>query len=242
MSFLFVLLEKANRYKQSEKVESDRMIESPPPTQRASESDELEKKIVRNTLAKRRAGETPLALFIKAIFRPIFKGIYYVLHAVRGHKLITLLVIILLLGSATAVNFYKTGEWPLGVGYDQFNFHVHGTKGGGDQVKNWLYALRDGNTVTLAFLDRYMSSPPDPQQLVSQVGQAQSHLTWRAINVVGVQQESDTTIDSFVEVDVSTNGPGGSISGYFLFHFVTVAQQGGAIIGIDILPERASQA
>ncbi|GAC1567277.1 MAG: hypothetical protein NVS3B14_12840 [Ktedonobacteraceae bacterium] len=217
------------------------MIDSPSPTQQPPEQDELEKRIVRNTLAKRRAGQTPLALFVKAIFRPIFKGIYYLLRAIRGHKLITLLVIVLVLGSSTVVNFFETGQWPLGIGYDQFNFHIHGTNGGGDQVKNWLYALRDGDAETLAFLDRFIASPPDPQQLVSQLSQKQAHLSWKTINVVGVSQESDSTIDSLVEVDLSTSGPGGSVSGYLLFHFVTVAQQGGVIIGVDVLPARASQ-
>lgn len=216
---------------------------SPSPTQKTPEPSEQEKKkIVRNTLAKRRAGQTPPALFVKALLRPIFKGLYYLLTAIRKHKLITLLVIVLLFASSSLVNYFETGQAPFGIGYDQFNFHIHGTNGGGDQVKNWLYALRDDDATAIAFLDRFISTPPDPQQLTAQFSTKAAHLTWKNITVVGVNQEADSTIDSFVEIDLSTNGPAGGVSGFLLIHFVTVAQQGGAIIGVDVSTVRASQA
>lgn len=218
------------------------MISSPPPTQQPPEQSEQEKKkVVRNTLARRRAGQTPLALFIKGIFRPIFKGIYYLLQWIRKHKLVALLVIVLLFASSSIVNYIETGQGPFGIGYDQFNFQLHGGDGGGEKVKNWLYALRDGDTTTISFLDSFMSSPPDAQALVTTYSQKASHLNWRAINVVGKVQESDTTVDSLVEVDLSNVGPGGPVTGYALFHFVTVAQQGGAIVAVDVIPMRASQ-
>lgn len=215
---------------------------SPSPTQKPPEPSEQEqKKAVRNTLAKRRVGQTPLALFVKALLRPIFKGLYYLLTAIRRHKLITLLVILLLFASSSLVNYFETGQAPFGIGYDQFNFHIRGTNGGGDQVKNWLYALRNGDATAIAFLDRFISSPPDPQQLTAQFSEKAAHLTWKNITVVGVNQEADTTIDSFVEVDLSTNGPAGSVTGFLVIHFVTVAQSGGAILAVDVLPTRASQ-
>lgn len=215
---------------------------SPSPAQKPPEQSEQEKKkIVRNTLARRRAGQTPIALFFKAIFRPFFKGLYYLLSAVRKHKLITLLVIVLLFASSSIVNYVETGQAPFGIGYDQFNFQIHGGDGGGEKVKNWLYAVRDDDVTTINFLDSFISSPPDAQTLVSTYSQKLSHLSWRAINVVGKIQESDTTVDSLVEVDLSSVGPGGPVTGYALFHFITVAQQGGVIIAIDVIPTRASQ-
>lgn len=216
---------------------------SPSPTQKPpQQSEQEEKRVVRNTLARRRAGQTPLALFIKALLRPLFKGLYYLLTAMRKHKWLTLLVILLLFVSSSLVSYFETGQAPFGIGYDQFNFRIHGTNGGGDQVKNWLYALRDDDATAIAFLDRFISSPPDPQQLTAQFSEKAAHLTWKNITVVGVNQEADSTIDSFVEVDLSTNGPGGSVTGFFIVHFVTVAQQGGAILGVDVLQVRASQA
>jgi hypothetical protein len=216
------------------------MISSPSPTQQPPEQSEQEKKkIVRNTLARRRAGQTPVALFVKAIFHPIFKGLYYLLRAIRGHKLITFLMILLVLASASVVNYYETGQGPFGIGYDQYNFQIRGGDGGGEKIKNWLFALRESNVATLQFLDSFMSAPPDAQGLVNLY--SSKHFFWRAINRIGFQQESDTTIDSFWEVDLSSFGPGGAVTGYLQFHFVTVAQQGGVIVGVDIIPSRASQ-
>jgi hypothetical protein len=218
------------------------MISSPSPTQQPPQQSEQEKKkVVRNTLARRRAGQTPVALFVKAIFRPVFKGLYYLLSAVRKHKLVTLLVILLLFASSSVVNYFETGQAPFGIGYDQFNFQLHGGDGGGEKVKNWLYAVRDGDVATISYLDSFISTPPDAQTLVNLYSQKQSHLTWKSINVVGRTQESDSTVDSLVEVDLSNFGPGGAVTGYLLFHFVTVAQQGGAILAVDVVPTRASQ-
>ena len=213
---------------------------SPSPTQRPPEqTTEPEPKKVEYT-PRKRAGQSPGALFVKGIFRPIFKGIYYLLRAIRNHKLVTLVMILLILGSAIAANFAVTGGWPFGIGNDQFNFHIHGTSGGGEQVQNWLYALRDGNTAQLAFLDKSMSTPPDPQQLVNQFSQKNAHLTWKTISVLSAFQESDTTIDSFVEVDLSASGPGGNASGYMIWHFETVSQQGGILVNVSNVDFRPS--
>ncbi len=142
-------------------------------------------------------------------------------------------MLLLLIGSAVAANFAVTKEWPFGIGNDPFNFHIHGGNGGGDQVKNWMYALRDGNIAALVILDKNMPSPPTSQELqqyIGQFSQTQGHLSWKAINVAGVSQESDTTVDSFVQVDLSANGPGGAVGGYMIWHFVTVAGRGGEIL------------
>ncbi len=212
---------------------------SPAPTQQPPEQTTPEKKKVQYKPATR-AGQTPAALFIKSIFRPIFKGLYYLFRGMRNHKLVTLIMLLLILGTATAASYAVTKEWPFGIGNDPFNFHVRGSNGGGDQVKNWLYALRDGNVAALSLLDKNMSQPPDPQQLVNQYSQPKGHLTWKTINVLNAFQESDTTIDSFIEVDLSASGPGGNVSGYMLWHFVTVAQRGGILLEVNLVEFRPS--
>lgn len=204
-----------------------------PPEQTASEARKIE------YASRQRAGQTPAARFVKAIFRPIFRGIYYLLRAMRNHKLVTVIMILLILGSAIAANYAVTGEWPFGIGNDQFNFHVKGGNGGGEQVQNWLYAMRDGNVVALQFLDKNMSQPPDVSQLVGQFSQPKGHLTWKTITVLGVYQESDTTVDSFVEVDLSATGPAGNTTGYVIWHFETVSQNGGVLINAAIVDYRA---
>lgn len=212
---------------------------SPSPTQQPPEPASEEKK-VGSTPLRPRAGQTPLALFVKGIFRPIFKGVYYLLQGIKKHKLVTLALILVLLASSSIATYYETGSLPLGIGNDPFNFHVRGGNGGGDAVKNWLYHLRDGNPTAMSIDERFISQPPDPTQLISQYSQAKTHLTWKTINVVAVYPESDGTIDSFVEVDLSATGPGGSVTGFLIWHFVTAqAQGGGVIVNITLVDFRA---
>ena len=209
------------------------MITSPSPTQQPQPPEQKAPEQKKVTYTRPRVGQKPAALFVKKILRPIFKGLYHVFRFVGGHKLITLVMLLLLIGSAVAANFAVTKEWPFGIGNDPFNFHIHGGNGGGDQVKNWMYALRDGNIAALVILDKNMPSPPTSQELqqyIGQFSQAQGHLSWKALNVAGVSQESDTSVDSFVQVDLSANGPGGAVGGYMIWHFVTVAGQGGEIL------------
>ena len=211
---------------------------SPSPTQQPPEQTTPESKKVEYT-SRQRAGQTPTARFFKAIFRPIFRGIYYLLRGMRNHKLVTFIMILLILGSAVAANYALTREGPFGIGNDPFNFHVKGGNGGGEQVQNWLYAMRDGNVAALNLLDKNMPSPPNVQQLVDQFSQPKGHLTWKTINVISAFQESDSTIDSFVEVDLSSTGPGGNTSGYVIWHFLTVSQNGGILINATLVDFRA---
>jgi len=211
---------------------------SPSPTQQPPEQTSSESRKVEYA-SRQRAGQTPTARFFKAIFRPIFRGIYYLLRGMRNHKLITFIMVLLILGSAIGANYAFTSEWPFGIGNDPFNFHIKGGNGGGEHVQNWLYAMRDGNITALNLLDKDMSQPPNVQQLVSQFSQPNGHLTWKTINVISVFQESDTTIDSLVQVDLSATGPGGNTSGYLIWHFVTVSQNGGVLINATLVDFRA---
>jgi hypothetical protein len=207
---------------------------SPSPTQQppASEGD---KKKLALTPTRRPVGQTPTALFVKAIFRPIFKGLYYTISAMRSHKLVTLIVLVLLLASITLTNYLTTGLWPFGIANDPFNFHIHGTNGGGDKVKSWLFHLREGNVTGLQLDEKDMSQPPAPDQIIAQYSEAKNNLSWKAINVLSVSTEEDTTIDSFVEIDVVTHGPGGDSKGFLIWHFVTIAQNGGALLSVDLV-------
>jgi hypothetical protein len=211
---------------------------SPSPTQQPP-APASEKKEVARTPLKPRMGETPQALFVKSFFRPIFKGIYYLLQGIRKHKLVTLVFILILLASSTVATYLTTGSLPLGIGNDPFNFHIRGGNGGGDAVKNWLYAVRDGDAAAVTLNQRFVQQPPDPNQLINQFSQAKAHLTWKSINVIGVYSESDATIDSFVEVDLSATGPGVSVSGILVWHFTTVQAQGGVIINVSLVDFRA---
>ncbi len=77
-----------------------------------------------------------------------------------------------------------------------------------------------------------MSQPPDVGTLISQYSQTQGHVSWKSINFIASYNEADTTTDSFVEVDISTKGPGGSVTGILMWHFTTLS---GRILTIDLV-------
>ncbi|MDQ2885622.1 MAG: hypothetical protein M3Y39_06005 [Chloroflexota bacterium] len=188
-----------------------------------------------------RKGEQSFGLFLKAIFRPILKGLYYILRFMGSHKLLTLLLILLLIGSGVFTSFLVTKQGPFGIGNDPFQLRVDGKLvGGGDNIRNWLYHLRDGNAVALSLDDKVISQPPDPTQLISQYSQPGANLEWKDINVLSSYQQADTTVDTFVSVDLASKGPGGQTKGVILFHFVTVSQGSSAVlIAVDTTGIRA---
>jgi hypothetical protein len=211
-----------------------------------------EKKVVKSTPVRKRTSQTPTALFFKAIFRPIFKGIYYLLRAIRKHKLVTFLLLLLLFVSSAFATYVFTQRLPLGVGKDQFNFRVNGKNFSGEHVKNWLYALRDGDASTLSLIGQETAqgielatsatsvaviNPKDATMLIGSFSQKSTHLTWKTITVLGVSTAPDTTVDSFVEVDTASSGPGGNVSGVMIWHFITAPQ--GQILAISLVSFRA---
>ena len=215
---------------------------SPSPTQppQKAPTPEEQKVVVQATPSRRRAGETPLARLIKAIFRPIIKLFYYLIRAIRTYKLLTLAVILLLIASISATTYVTTGSFPFGIGHDPFNFQVHGGDGGGSYVQNWLYALRDGDLTRLELLQAGLSSQqaPDPTQAISQYSQPQAHLSWTSINLIANYNQPDGTVDSFVSVEVSGNGPGGAAKGVMVWHFITDSTAQGRILEIDLVSFR----
>src|SRR6266536_609996 len=68
---------------------------------------------------RKRPGQSPTAHILKAIFRPILKGLYYILRFMGGHKLVTLLAIVLLIASGIFTSYLVTKQGPFGIGSDQ---------------------------------------------------------------------------------------------------------------------------
>jgi len=203
-----------------------------------------ERKPARTTPSRRRIGATRTARIIKGVLRPPLKILYYLSTWIKKHKLSALAIIVLLIASITATSSYLTGTSPLATQQDPFNFPYNGGKGEGNLVKTWLYALRDGDTTHLQLLDQNISQgqAPDPTMLVSQYSQAKTHLTWGETTVIAVTQQSDTTIDSFVQVPVSASGPGTVVKGIMLWHFVTASVNGqDVLLGVDMISLRGLQ-
>jgi hypothetical protein len=196
------------------------------------------------TPAKRRIGETQGALVTKAILRPFFKFLYYLSSWIRTYKLASLGILLLLAISISATNYCITGELPFGVNHDPFDFPYDGGKGEGGLVKSWVYALQKGDITHLALLDQNIpqSQTTDPAQLASQYSETKAHLTWGTPDVIAVYQQPDSTIDSLVQIPLSTKTPGTPVKAILLIHFVTASVNGqNALLGVDVMPLRPLQ-
>lgn len=208
---------------------------SPSPTQPppAPVSAIPEKKIVDSTVRagseKSRSGRVT-----KAILRPPLKLIYYLIQFIKGHKLLSLGALLLLLASIALTNYVATGVTPFGIGNDPIDTGLR-TVGAAGNIKTWLYAVRDGDATTLAKLEGNVSQPPDATQLIQQFSQTDGRV-WKAVHVVGATTQEDTTEDSFVEVELAPNATAPT-SANIIFHFITV-QGSEDIFGIEVVTAR----
>ncbi len=214
---------------------------SPSPTQQPP-APQPEQKKVSSTPSGKRLGRTPAALFVKSMLRPIFRGIYYLLQLIRGHKLVTLALILVLLASSSVTTYVTTGSWPF-VNPDPLLPIAAADLNSANHIRNWLYALRDGNAGKMQAVQADMlqtTLQPDPASLVGRYGQPQTGNTWVSISVIAVHTASDrTTLDSFVEVDLAAPAATrGTISSIVIFHFTTVPATQGRIFVIDVLAPR----
>lgn len=214
------------------------------PTPEERQALTMEHKPLKATPLKRRVGETRTARIIKGALRPPLKALYYLSNWTQKHKLASLGILLLLVASIGATTFYVTGELPFGINHDPYQFNYDGGKGEGNLVKSWLYSLQKGETTHLLLLDQNIGSgqAPDPTQLVTQFSETKAHLTWGETSVIAVQQQPDSTVDSFVQVPILAKGPGSSLKALMLWHFVTVSANGqSALLGVDLVSVRSAQ-
>ena len=222
------------------------VIPGPGPSDRITQQA-AEPKKVKLTPAKKRAGQAPLALFVKAILRPIIKLLYYLINGMRKHKIVALIAIILLLGSIGLTSYVLTGTVPLvgGGANDAVSQQIKANAQLNDNVKVWLYALRDGDLSTLEKMDQSMSQPPDTALYVLQYSEKYSGVKWNSISVVGPVTASDKLIDAYVEVNMkpsaSTTASTGATTEVILWHFSTYPLPDGRIFSIDKVTARESQ-
>ncbi len=212
-----------------------------PPVPQVPENSEPPKG-PRSTPLKRRVGQTPFALLVKSILRPILKVLYYAITGIRKHTLLSLIALVLLIISVSATSLVQTGQWPFGLFQDQYKFNVNGKSDvGGGQVKDWLYSLRDGDATTLSLLDAHITSnPPDTNQLVESYSEPKTHLKWKSVDVLNVTEQNDGTVDSFVRVVIQSDLPSGSNpSAVLIWHFVTISAGGqSAILQVNLTTGR----
>lgn len=191
-----------------------------------------------------RTGQSTPARLVKACLRPPLKLGYYALLYPRQHKVVTGLALLLLLMSIVITVRLTTEEWPFGIGGDPFQVRTQAAQGRdvGDKVKGWLYALRKGDATALQLASSTFASPLDAGTLSQYIASLSATDTrqWGKIQVLSVQPQEDTTIDYFVSVDITTNGPGGKNKAVAYFYFVTVPDESGErLLRADYLFMRA---
>jgi hypothetical protein len=222
----------------------------PPPTlvpaprpEPAIESQEPE--TIQRAGRKKRLGERPAALFVKSLLRPPIKGLYYLIAVIKTHKLLTLGALILLIASISLTTLFTTRSLPFGIGRDPWNLNINGPHADahGEVIKGWLYDLRTGQSASLSLRDRYISQPPDVSQLIQTFSEARTNLTWKSVNVIGSIQESDTTVDTVVQIQFETNGPSGATTAVLVLHFVTAVSSSGqaVLMDVNVVSTRAMQ-
>lgn len=222
----------------------------PPPTQvvpppSTTEQNAATPTKVSLTPARRRMGQAPLALAIKAILRPIFKLLYYTIRWMRSHKFAALLAIVLILASIFATNYLLTGQTLSSSNSSattqqsvQENTQIS------PDVQNWLLALRSGDLNTMLNIQKSMSSstrPPDSALYVLQFSEKYAQVKWTGISITGLNKAPDGMLDMFIEVDMtstSTSSTSGSSNSIVLWHFTTLPT--GHIYLIDYVSGRAS--
>lgn len=173
-----------------------------------------------------KGGESRGVKATKMFFRPIIKFFYYVFRFVGSHKSLSVLLLLLFIASIVGTNSYLTNTTPFGIGEDQWRFKVNGKNVGGERVRAWIYALRAGDLSSLSLYQSGLSvesgQAPDPQKMITAYSQTRERI-WTSINVINVSQRADTTLDSFIEINLKVVGPGASQNAVMVLHFVTVS-------------------
>jgi len=219
---------------------------APPPTiEQGTAPESSTNTRVALTPARKRMGQSPLAQAIKAILRPIFKLFYYTIRWARGHKLVALLAIVLIVGSIFATNYLLTGHTPFNSGsannaQQQQSGQASSTVS--SDVQDWLLALRAGDLNTMLNIQKSMSRQPDSSMYLLQFSEKYAQVKWTAISATGASKGPDGMLDIFIEVDMTSSSTSSTSTAasttITLWHFTT--SPAGHIYTIDYVSGRAA--
>ncbi len=207
---------------------------SPSPTQPPPirpeyvEQSEPARKKVALTPARRRPGQTPVALFVKAIFRPILKALYYTIRWIRAHRVVSLIAFLLLLASIFITSYAVSGSAPLAnTSSDSLRQSIQSNPQLSPDVQNWLVALKNGDIQTMLAVEKSINPstrPPDTGLYVLEFSEPRGQVKWTNVSVTSIKTAPDGLVDTFVEVDMTpspTAAAGGATRSVVLWHFST---------------------
>jgi hypothetical protein len=199
-----------------------------------------EKKAVNQSPAKQRAGQTSVSRFIKAILRPFFKGMYYTIRWIRGHKLVSIIAALLLIGSILATSYFVAGTLPFSSSSDSVTTSIKNNPQLSPDIQNWLIALRNGDLNTMITIQKSMNPatrPPDSALYVMQFSEKYGGTKWTNASLISIKTAPDGLVDSFIEIDMTQPATTGTAQVISLWHFTTT--QGGNIFLIDYVSSRS---
>ncbi len=211
---------------------------SPSPTQQPP-APAPEQKKVGLTPIKPRIGQAPLARFIKSIFRPIFRMLYYLLQWIRRHKLPSLLILVFFVASIFATNYVVTKNISSTSSADPLSRSIAtGRANGLNDIKTWLDALRQGDLISMQNVEKRIPSAQRPASAtyVLEFSEKSGGVTWKSVKLIGDSLAADkVTEDVFVELDI-TDAQGAN--GIVIWHFAIIPSLDGAILSIDLVSFR----
>lgn len=218
----------------------------PAPVQTASHPQPTipaqEMQVKTSTPARRRVGQTPLARILKAILRPVLKGLYYLISWIRKHFAIALAALLLLVASIVLTTYFVTGALPFANSTDTVQQNLKSSPQVSPDVVNWLVALRDADASTMLTLQKSISTStkqPDSSLYIMQFSEKYGQVKWTGANITSNKTGPDGLVDTFVQVNMTSTNTSSTSNGTKLmsfWHFITAP--GGQILSIEYVSSR----
>lgn len=214
---------------------------SPSPTQQPpapAPEQKPEPKKVAFTPIRRRPGQAPAALFVKSIFRPIFRIFYYLIQWIRRHKLASFLIPVFFVASILVTNYLVTRNTPRPSSADSLSQSLTtGRTNALSDVATWLDGLKQGNLAAMRNVETRIPTAqrPTSASYVLEFSQ-RAGATWKSEKLIGDSVAADhATEDIFVEVDITDSQGTNAI---LIWHFTIVPALDGRILSIDLVSAR----
>jgi hypothetical protein len=210
-----------------------------PPAPTPAPEQKPEPKKIAATPIRGRPGQTPAALFVKSIFRPIFRILYHLIQWIRRHKLPSLLMLVFFVASIIVTNYLVTKNISSTSSADPLSRSIAtGRANGLNDIKTWLDALRQGNLISMQNVEKRIPSAQRPASAtyVLEFSEKSGGVTWKSLKLIGDSLAADkATEDVFVELDI-TDAQGAN--GIVIWHFAIIPSLDGAILSIDLVSFR----
>jgi hypothetical protein len=209
-----------------------------PPAPAPAPEQKPEPKKVAFTPIRRRTGQAPAALFVKSIFRPIFRRLYHLIQWIRRHKLASFLIPVFFVASILVTNYLVTRNMPRASSAGSLSQSIAtGRANAFGDIDTWLTGLKQGDLVAMMNVEKRIPTAQRPisASYVLEFSQ-KAGATWKSEKLIGDSVATDhATEDVFVEVDITDSQGTNAI---LIWHFTIVPALDGRILSIDLVSAR----